>query len=56
MSCKQQVLSKYLQMDEWMLSAKLDCLMFWKFPAVQDMEVAQDAGRGHLARLSECDG
>lgn len=42
-------------MDEWMLSAKLDCLMSWKFPAVQGMEVAQDAGRGHLARLSECD-
>ena len=43
-------------MDEWMLFANLDCLMSWKFPAVQGMEVAQDAGRGHLARLSECDG
>lgn len=37
-----------------MLFTELDCLMSWKFPAVQSMGVAQDAGRGHLARWSEC--
>lgn len=35
---------------------KVDCLMSWKFPAAQSIGVAQDTGRGHLARLSECDG